>query len=389
MVRDHPQELEGPAAWKGGSFDYNTNALRTLTKDELSEIDQGLKLFEQCGLIDLLDINPATFPLPKVGRQLAGLKYDLRYGPGVILLRGLPREKYSDDQLAKIYFALGTYMGFASPQSHNGELLGSVIDITDADAGVRGYQAGGKQGFHTDGTACDIVSLMCLRAAKSGGASRLVSALAVHNALVRKDPALAQVFYDGFFYRQMDNDAEKAGIDPMSAEPVEVFAIRNGEFYCNMNSGEIKRAVEKGGVKLTDLQLEAYDFYMKIVNSDEYVLDMNIQEGDIQFVNNRSLLHGRAGYEDYDEVERRRYMLRLWLEVRDWPARPQRQIGLTFDIARRWLANRTPSMEFPTNFMRSKQADIAAKQKAGVATSRLKPYESGGSKAFFETPTPT
>lgn len=388
-MHDRPQGLESPAAWKGGSFDYHADALQTLTADEVSEIDAGLRKFEQCGLSDLLEINPATFPLPEVGRMLAGLKYDLRYGPGVVLLRGLPRDKYSDDQLSKIYFALGTYMGFPVPQSHNGELLGSVIDITDADPGVRGYQAGGKQGFHTDGTACDIVSLMCLRAAKSGGASRLVSALAVHNAMVEKNPAFAQVFYDGFFYRQMDNDAEKAGIDPMSPEPVEVFAIRNGEFFCNMNSGEIKRAVEKGGKKLTDLQLEAYDFYMEIVNSDEYVLDMNIQEGDIQFVNNRSVLHGRAGYEDHDEVNLRRYMLRLWLEVRDWPARPQRQVGLTFDIARRWLANRTPSMEFPTNFMKAKQADIVAKQSAGIAASRIKPYESGGSKAFFQTPTPT
>ena len=334
---------------------------------------------------DLLTITPATFPLPTIGPVMRSLLDELRTGAGVILLRGLPRECYTDEQLAKIYFALGTHLGIAVPQSHQGELLGSVIDVSDADPGVRGYQAGGRQSFHTDGTACDVVSLMCLRAARMGGASRIVSAVAVHNALIERRPELAQVFYDGFVYRLMDNDAAAGGIPPVLLHRVQVIAQQEGAFFCNLNGGDIRRAIERGDAELTDLQVEAYDEFQRLANSDEFYLDMNIGEGDIQFLNNRTILHGRTPYEDHDEIARRRYMLRLWLEVPDWPKRPARQVVISFEAAQRWMARRNPAMEVPSCFVAARQTELNAKRQAGRDPARLQPYQDLSMRDFVQS----
>jgi hypothetical protein len=377
-----PQTLNSAAAWKGATFDFRRHALRQLAPQHLLEIETGLAAYEVEDRGDLLDITAQSFPLPTVAPFMRGLLEELRHGAGVILLRGLDRSRYSEDQISKIYFALGTHLGMAVPQSFHGELLGSVIDVSDAEPGVRGYQAGGRQNFHSDGTACDVVGLMCLRAARKGGESRLVSAVAVHNALIERDPRLAQVFYDGFIYRKMDNDAKHAGQHPTVPYPVEVFAQRDGEFFANLNGGDIRRAVDRGDTTLTELQTEAYDLFQKIANSEEFYLDMAIGEGDIQFVNNRTILHGRLGYEDEEEVARRRHMLRQWLEVPGWPKRPDHQVVMSFETARRWLANRDPRMEMPTHFVAVKQQELADRRSRGEDAVRLRPYEDKGLRGF-------
>src|SRR5690606_3761251 len=117
-------------------------------------------------------------------------------------------------------------------------------------------------------------------------------------------------------------------------------------------------------------------------NSEEFYLDMRIGEGDIQFLNNRVLLHGRLGYEDHDEVARRRYMLRLWLEVPDWPKRPPRQVVVSFEAARRWVARRNPAMEMPSRFVEARQAELSAKRRRGDDPPRLRPYQNLSMRDF-------
>ena len=115
------------------------------------------------------------------------------HGRGFLLLRGLPRERYSLDEIGRIYYGLGVHLGRPVAQSYQGELLGNVIDVSDVEAQARGYHAGGGQRMHSDN--CDIVALMCVRAARSGGISRIVSAAAVHNTLLETRPDLLEALY--------------------------------------------------------------------------------------------------------------------------------------------------------------------------------------------------
>src|SRR3954454_7180162 len=173
--------IQDRAAWTGATIDYRTDGLHTLSAAEVEEIDVALAHLRSCGELDFPAITADTFPLPSLSSFFHQLRHELRFGRGFVLLRGLPRERYTTDDMARIYFGLGAHIGTPLPQSWQGELLGHVIDVSDIEPGARGYHTGGAQRFHTD--SCDIVSLMCLRAANAGGASRICSAIAVHRRL--------------------------------------------------------------------------------------------------------------------------------------------------------------------------------------------------------------
>src|SRR6202011_666850 len=190
--------------------------------------------------------------LPGLGGYLAGLGDELHYGRGFLLLRGLPRDRYSVDDTARIYVGLGAHIGRLIPQSYQGELLGHVIDVSDIEAEARGYHAGGPQGMHTDN--CDIVSLLCVRGAKSGGVSRFVSAAAVHNRLLEERPDLLKALYGQYVFRRMERDAEFG--DGALVREVVIFSRESGEFSCNISGSYPRRAVAAGDAVMTRRQSE-------------------------------------------------------------------------------------------------------------------------------------
>jgi len=46
-------------------------------------------------------------------------------------------------------------------------------------------------------------------------------------------------------------------------------------------------------------------------------LDLWLERGQIQVLNNRAIVHGRTPYRDHDEPELRRHLVRLWLRAGD------------------------------------------------------------------------
>lgn len=346
------------AAWKGSSLDWRQDGLVQMSSDEVAEIDAALKHLHGLGDLDFPDITAARFPLPRLGARLAGFRDALRHGAGFKLLRGLPRARYDDDDFARIYFGLGAHIGAAMTQSRQGELLGHVVNISDVDPSVRGYQYGGGQNMHSD--SCDIIGLMCFRAAKSGGASRIVSALAILDELERTRPDLAALHRQGFIYHRNDLDAQLGDGIAVRPIPIATFVSRADELSCYLGTNYALKAAELGDVVLSDLQREAIAAVQRIASMPEFYLDMSIGEGDIQFLNNRLIFHGRTAYEDHPEFTRRRHMMRLWLRIPEWPAMPVNQRPHSDEDHRLWLRQRRPFMEFPSRFF----ADLARRRSA-------------------------
>src|SRR5262249_59389613 len=96
----------------------------------------------------------------------------------------------------------------------------------------------------------------------------------------------------------------------------------SGQLTCNVSGSYPYRAVKAGDWTMTPVQIEALDEMARIAASPKLYLDMSIGEGDIQFLNNRTILHGRTDYQDSPEIPTPRHMLRLWLQMPSWPARP-------------------------------------------------------------------
>jgi len=342
-----PVAVEGASVWRGADTDYRAAGLHVLSRADVAELDAALAHFKALGPVDLPAITPSMFPLDALGATLRALGDRLRDGPGFLLLRGLKRERYALDDLAHVYVGLGVHLGRLLPQSYHGELLGHVIDVSDIEDDARGYHAGGAQNMHTD--TCDIVSLMCVQAAKAGGASRIVSAGAVHNRILETRPELLEPLYDDIVCRRWKLDAELGS--GVHVKKVVFFSRATGRLTCNLSGSYPRRAVEQGDAVLTPLQREAMAEVERLARSPEFYLDMTIEEGDIQFLNNRVVLHGRTGFEDWPEVARRRHLMRLWLEVPGWPAMPENQGMHSAADHRGWLKQRTPFMEVPSRYL--------------------------------------
>ncbi len=300
--------IEAPYAWKGADLQHRTDWIRPFTRAELQEIDVAVQGVKRRGL-DWMDVTRDDFPLPAFSAVLGDIARELETGRGMILLRGLPLE-YSPDDLRLAYWGIGAHLGTAVTQGGRGELLGIVedegkeVEITKR----RGSKTAGSLPFHSD--RCDIVGLLCVRKARSGGLSRIVSAAAIHNEILRRRPDLMDVFYaDWHNSRQGDEQPGES-----RAYPKPIFGFRDGHFTGLFSPAYIKSAQEFPEVpRLTQPQEEALALFGEL--SDSLALDMAFEPGDIQLLNNHLIYHARTRYDDYPEKERKRLLLRLWLAV--------------------------------------------------------------------------
>ena len=309
--------VEGRFVWKGPDVDFEKDATHYFSKNDIGEIDKALNHLKSLGDLDFPEITPDTFPLDKFRAKLAACREDLHTGLGFLRFRGFPVDRYSQDDLGRIFYGIGTYLGTPMPQSYRGEMLGHVMDVSDIEETDRGYHRGGTLSMHTD--AGSIAALMCLKASASGGESRIASAAALHNELLKTRPDLVAVLYEGFLQRSTEKDAKYGSGQNLSGGKIPVFVRHNGEFTCRYIGRFLRRAIETGDVSEGGLELEAVDALDKLAGLPKFYLDMSFKEGDIQYLNNGLILHNRTDYTDGHELDQRRYLLRLWLIVPGWP----------------------------------------------------------------------
>ena len=296
-----PPRQEIAAAWNGRELSETPEVwMATLMPSHLAELETAA------------DINDSSFDLPTLGPVLADLQVELINGRGFVLIRGLEIEKYSEDEIATIFTGLGSHIGHARSQNGAGDLLGHVLDVgADAnDTDVRIYQTSERQTFHTD--SCDVVGLICLKKSKSGGASMLVSASSIYNALLERRPDLLELLFDPIA-------TDRRGEIPNGMKPyfeIPVFTWHEGHLNIMYQRQYIDSAQRFSGVlRLTPNHIEALDLFDELANDPDLTLSMQLEPGDIQFVHNHSMLHDRMGFEDWPEPDRRRHLLRLWLSI--------------------------------------------------------------------------
>jgi hypothetical protein len=326
-----PPEQTGPAAWRGPDLGQRTDWIGTLDAADIAELDAAMRAFlAQSGCADadaarrIGQMTAAQFPLPRLAPRLAALRVELLHGRGFALLRRLPVERYSTLECAALFMGIGAHLGHARSQNAKGHVLGHVCDLglSSADPNVRIYQTRERQTFHSD--SCDIVGLLCLREARRGGDSLLVSALTTYNELRRTRPDLAARLLQPMAH---DRRGEvPAGQKPFFMIPVfswlpsgvfskdTVSKDAAGEltvFYQRQYFDSAQRFVE--APRLTPLDVEALDAFDTLANDPRLNMTMRLAPGDLQFVHNHVLLHDRTSFDDHEAPERKRHLLRLWL----------------------------------------------------------------------------
>jgi len=292
----HRQRFTGPGAWReadaGGPQDWTFR----LTPALLTQIERG------------------EFP------EAERLRGELLEGRGFLVLKGVPVD--DERRARRLYLAIAGFFGASLPQNARGDLLYSVrdegqsIDREYGQVGVRFSKTTLELDYHTDagpmfgGGTPDFVGLLCLQTPRSGGLSALVSAETVHNVLLDERPAYLERLYQTYYW---DRRAElRPGESPILTAPVLRYdgrlQIRHFPFY-------IHRAPEVTSVPLTEADVAPLDYLDELTRRPGLAVAMEMEPGDIQLIHNRRILHSRTAYQDHPEPERRRHLVRLWLQA--------------------------------------------------------------------------
>jgi hypothetical protein len=303
--------VEDPALWYGRDMTRSESWIHRLTEAEIADVEQAIARVESSGL-SVADVTRHEFVLPRLGPVLDGIYDELINGCGFALIRGLPLDRYTEMQAAIAFWGIGQHLGEPVSQNAKGHLLGHVKDLgySRKNPGHRGYQTSEELQFHCD--SCDMTALLCLHPAASGGISQVMSSVALHNEMLKRNPAWVEAL-SAPLYRDRRNEVPP-GMPPWYVLPV--FNYYEGYLTTSLAASNLRMAQRHADVpRLTPVQLEALDMIDKIGRESDLRLDFELQRGDIELLHNHVMLHSRTRYENFPEPERHRHLLRLWMST--------------------------------------------------------------------------
>ena len=319
MTRRDVHELEPGAEWRAG--DIADPAAWTLQLDaaDHAELDAALAVAKKKST-DPLELARDDFPLPRLADKLDDVVQTLLNGRGFARIATLNTARYGDDDLTLLYWGIGLHLGEPWAQNKHGHVLGDVTDQgkTIDDPTVRGNELGGiALDYHTDGS--DLVGLLCLRTARHGGLSCVANAVAIHNHLVRERPDLAAALYEPLPYDTRGEQAEGAA----AFYSVPAFTEHAGRLFVRFIPQYILASQRHPDApRLGQTAKEAIAAASALANDPDFNVYMDLQPGEMQFINNYHVLHGRTAYEDDIAHGYKRHLKRLWLATYALTDRP-------------------------------------------------------------------
>lgn len=320
------QKIVGPTVWTGPELLADSSWRIELEPAHVAEL---LAAAERVADRPMTDVTRNDFELPTLAPVLARALDKVLYGSGLVLLSGVPVDQLPEPDLKRVYWGIGLHLGIPIPQNDAGDYLVQIRDegLDFSNPVVRGYQTSVKLDYHSDST--DLVALLCLRPAKEGGVSTVVSASAVFNEAINRRPDLVDVLMAPWWRDRRKQDMAASFFQ------CRIFGLEDGTFTSYYGRQYIESATRSPDVPpLNERQVEALDLIDSVANDPEIHLGMDFRPGDIQVLNNYQIWHSRTDYVDYPEPERRRELYRLWLTVRD-------ELNLPSDFEAAGITNRS------------------------------------------------
>jgi len=314
-----------PGGWHGDDLRHDQSWILPWQHNEISDLNDLLSFGEENALhwqkVAASDLTPSLSILTKldlISRQLED-------GFGFVKLTGFPLDQYSTDQLKMLWMILAQYLGTPVFQDCHGQMMreirdeggnlgdrhGRMQDKTTGDeflsSKARTYSNGVLR-YHTDRT--DVVGLMTLGQAASGGLSKVTSAIAVHNEILERRPDLLEVLYQPYYRSRLGEEA--GGENVVYALPV--FGLFDGKLTTHYSRTYIEAAqMQTGTPQMTDDQWEAIDLLAEV--ADEFCLSMRLEPGDMQFLNSHITYHARDEFSDDPASGNVRNLIRVWLSM--------------------------------------------------------------------------
>lgn len=305
MTEIYNRVINHPSAWTSREVGSIDRFACQLTGEHLDAIDSLLKKTRH---LPPQQVTRAEFDHPAVNPLLADLLDTIMHGRGVILIRGITRDRYSEEDFERIYWGFGTHWGNAAIQSAFGDRLGHVRNEKENNPKGRGYRGKNELKFHTD--FFEVMGLMSVQKSTSGGYSRIASALAIHNEIFATRRDLLKPLYRGYFYA---NSEASLSDKPVSSYRVPVFSCVEGHVSCGYIRRFLTMAADRLGEQLPADLVEALDYFDAVAQREDISFNFMLEPGEMIVCNNLVTLHGRTGFEDSEQHTR--HLLRLWLDV--------------------------------------------------------------------------
>jgi len=313
----HP--LEAAAEWRAADVADPESWTMRLTAADHAQLDAALAAAKTRST-DPLDIGREDFPLGELSAKLDGVVDELLDGRGFVRIATLDTQRYDDDDLTLLYWGIGLHLGEPWAQNKHGHVLGDVTDQGKSltDPTVRGNELGAiALDYHTDGS--DLVGLLCLRTARTGGLSCVANAVAIHNEMVRTCPDLAAALYEDLPYDARGEQAK--GTRAFYSIPG--FTEHGGRLFVRFIPQYILASQRHTDApKLSTTTRTAIAKASELANDPDFNVYMDLQPGEMQFINNYHVLHGRTAYEDDAAHGYKRHLKRLWLATYKLTDRP-------------------------------------------------------------------
>jgi hypothetical protein len=302
-----------PRAWTAEELRRDQAWIQRLSEAEVAGFEAGLAHAKGVAK-DWLDMTAEDFPLDDAALGALQRAFaSTQTGFGMCLLKGFPVDRWSAEDARLVHWGVGLHVGVARPQNRASQVMNDVRDEGGSYKvkGGRGYNTNAGLDFHGD--SCDVVALLCLKGAKSGGTSLVCSTMSVCEEIARVRPDLIPVLKAPFHHSYQgagDPDKPPFYACPILGDHPLYFAFRANRknvVAAQRDFDEVPR--------LTAAQQEALDLLDRLLPDPRFCFSMQLEPGDMQLLNNYVVLHSRTDFEDHAEPERKRHLLRLWLAI--------------------------------------------------------------------------
>ena len=253
-----------------------------------------------------------SIDLPETASLAAAIREQLDSRFGVAWVTGIPVE--GDPATTSLFhLAIGTAMGEVI------DTYGRLYDVVDRgesykEATIPVSQTRESTGMHTDSSRLDnvpdYVGLLCQRPARSGGGSRISSAVQVHESLRKLNVGILEALYRDFVRDIVTPNADR---DPLKIAENRFPIFRHEQ---DLTFRYMRYWIETGhritGVPLLEEESRAMDALDESLSRPEHMFRFHLSEGDMLWIANRVVAHDRDAYtEDPDHP---RWFLRQWVK---------------------------------------------------------------------------
>ena len=235
-------------------------------------------------------------------------------GVGLFIIDGACLKNFSLKEKIAIYTLIAKILGELIVQNIRQEKIVEIKDVGKSmKTGGRYHETKEGGSHHTDSPQWkdvpDYLSLLCVNNAKKGGTNLFLSAYTIHNKILKEKNELLHIFYEKFHF---DKRGEfKDGESPTVFEPI--FEFKDERLYFRYLRNYIDAGHDIQNQPLSKLQKEALTYLDNLMREDEMIMRYDLKPGDMVFSDNHWIVHGRTPFEDHDDKNMKRLMLRTWI----------------------------------------------------------------------------